>query len=192
MTITFKQYLAEAKAVTRDQAKDYFKTIVRQLRPDMHDDFVREVGKDPDRWWDYSIRHYDLFTSRPGEEDDDHPNFTGDKQLNKALKSILKGVEFQFWPEEKSWITIRIKAKKLSAKDIKADAKKKIEPVINATRNAYFDAKDRHDRDFYDGMLNELKKWKKKFITKEEYFDLTKKVSKWNNDELANEAWASA
>jgi hypothetical protein len=185
---TFKEhYLTEAKkAVSREQAEEYLNTIKRQINPEMSDP-VRQNGD----WWDLMIRDHDFFTDRGGEEDDDHPNFTGDKRLNKILKSILKGVEFQYSPEEKGWITILLKAKKLTKKQLAADVKKKIQPVIDAARNEIYNADDRWDRDYYEQLVDVLKKWKKKFIKKEQFFDLQKSV-KHGDDENANNIWWKA
>ena len=181
---TFKQYLTEGKKkATREQAQDLYKDVLRAVNPDMHDN-LRQSGE----WWDMSIRAYDFFTERPGEEDDDHPNFTGDKKLNKILKSVLKGYEFQFWPEEKSWITIHVKAKPLNKKQQKADLKKLTQTVLESVRNERFKSNDRWVREYYEELQELLKKWKKKFIKKEDYLTLQKKA-KWGDEELALEAW---
>jgi hypothetical protein len=184
---TFKQvYLAEKKAATREQASEFRNQIQRAIQPDMIDK-LSQYGD----WYDISIRAYDFFTERPGEEDDDHPNFTGDKRLNKILKSIFKGFEFEFWPEEKSWITIRVKAKPLSKKQQKADLKKKIDPVRNSVRNEAWKADSIWERAFWNDFKEILAKYKKKFITKEEYFKLARSA-KHGDDEIAEEAWLLA
>ena len=191
MQTTFKQYLTEGKkAVDRDTAEGLFKQIYRATNPDGDQRMSERNGKDS-RWFEYDIRAYDFFTDRGGEEDDDHPIFTGDKKLNKILKSILKGIEFEFWSNEKSWITIRIKGKKLTAKQLKADKKKKIESVRSAVREASWDSTDNWERKFWDAFKEDLDKYKKKFITKEEYFDLARNA-KWGDDEVAEVAWAKA
>jgi len=127
----FKDFLTEAKkGVTRDEAKDLFKRIKSSLRPEMSDPSISQNGP----WWDLMIRDYEYFTPRPGEEDDDHPDFTGEKNLLKKLKPILKGIDWQFSPEEKSWISISLKAKKLTKKQMAIDKKKKASDVFNAVK----------------------------------------------------------
>lgn len=177
---SFKQYLTEAKKkVTREQAQEFLNQIKRAIHPDM----MQNLGSYGDAF-EISFRAYDFFTERPGEEDDDHPDFTGDKRLNKILKPILKGVDFSFWPEEKSWITISLKAKPLTKKQITADKKKKIEAVRDAVRQAYFKTSDRWEMKFYDEFKEILVKWKKKFITKEDFLKLGN-----DDEEAALEAW---
>jgi hemerythrin len=185
---TFKQYLTEAKkAITREQAVEFFKDIKRAINPEMVQPHVYQNGD----WWEVSIRDYEFFTPRPGEEDDDHPDFTGGKRLEKILKSILKGVEFEFSPEEKSWISISMKAKPLNKKQLNADAKKLTQSVLEAVRNERFRSNDRRDREFFEELQELLKKWKKKFIKKEDYMTLQNKT-KWGDEELALEAWFKA
>lgn len=55
-------------------------------------------------------RNSDFFTSRDGEEDDDHPNFTGYDAIEKKIVFALQlhSNEFEIEDEEKSWFTIRI------------------------------------------------------------------------------------
>lgn len=189
---TFKQFLSEAdstkgKAVDRDTAEDLFNQIERALRPDDKDNSIRRYDGRDSSWWSKSYRIYDLFTDRRDEEDDDHPNFTGGKQLEKALKPILKGIGWTVSVSEKAWLEIEIKAKKLTAKQIKSDGKKKIESIRDAVRNESFKARDRWDKEFFDEFIKALGNWKKKSITKDEYFKLARR-----DEELAMEAWAKA
>lgn len=187
---TFKQYLAEAgKGITREEAKSLLKRITSSLRPEMSQPNVQSNGP----WWDLMIRDYTYFTPRPGEEDDDWPEFTGEKLLLKKLKPIMKGLDWTFSPEEKDWITISVKAKKLTKSQQKRDAKKKTSDVVGALEGESVDAQDSFWRTFYTNLIPEMHKWqlRKKFITKEQFMDMAAKV-KWHDSDAAEEVWSMA
>lgn len=68
--------------------------------------------------YSWSFRNYDLFTARRGEEDDDHPNFTGEKYMERVIATAEKrsrlskdAYTISVWPDEKSWLTVSAKAK---------------------------------------------------------------------------------
>jgi hypothetical protein len=190
MKTSFKQ-LFEAKAkkaVTREEAKALLKKIKTMLRPDMIQG-VDKNGAD----WDLMIRDSRYFTSRPGEEDDDWPDFTGEKDLMRMLNPILKGIEWTYSPEEKDWITISLKAKKLTAKAAAKEKKKKVLMVIDAVANEKYDADDYDWRRFYTDLLPELKDFskKKKFITKEQFYRVGQQLRSFEMD-AAEEVWSMA
>jgi hypothetical protein len=186
---SFKQYLTEAKkGVTRDEAKSLSKRVKSALRPE---DF-EPISKRGDEWFTFMIRDYKYFTPRPGEEDDDWPDFTGEKDLMRKLNPIFKGIEWKYSPEEKDWISINIKAKKLSAAAAKKDTKKKTAYVIDAVDGEKDDAEDRNYREFYTILLPLLKKWKKKSITKDEFYAMGETIRPWFDVDAAEEAWSMA
>ena len=187
---SFKQYLTEAKGkgVTRDEAKSLLKRIKSALRPDMIMHSVEQNGPD----WDLMIRDSRYFTSRPGEEDDDWPDFTGEKDLLRKLNPILKGIEWTYSPEEKDWITISIKAKKLPAKALAKDAKKKFSSLMGQLVDEKEAAEDPKSRQFYSQLYINLKAgYKKKFITKDDFFAQAERTS-WYDYDAAEEIWSMA
>jgi hypothetical protein len=184
---TFKQLFEAKKGVTREDASELLNLIKRQLRPDMIRPSVEQNGP----WWDISIRDYQYFTPREGEEDDDWPDFTGQKDLLKRLKPVLKGIEFTVSPEEKDWITISLKAKKVTAKAAAKDKKKKTISVTNSVNNEAVFTDDKYDLSFYTDLRELLKKFKKKFITKDEYYRLAEPLEYFES-RPAEEAWSKA
>jgi hypothetical protein len=193
---SFKKLFAEGinyqkggkgKGVTKDEAKALLKRINSALRPEMSQPNVMQNGPD----WDLMIRDSEYFTSRPGEEDDDWPDFTGEKEITKRLKSILKGIQWTFSPEEKDWITISLLAKKPTAKAAAKDKKKKLLYVADAVAGEKYDAESMKYRQFYKELYPLLGKWKKKFITKEEFFTLGE-TSPWFDSDAAEEVWSMA
>lgn len=187
---SFKQYLTEAtgRGVTDNEARDLLKKIKSRLRPDMIDNAIRKNGQD----WDLMIRDGRYFTSRPGEEDDDWPDFTGEKDLLKQLKPILKGIEWTYSPEEKDWITISLKAKKPTAKAMAKDKKKKFTSLMIALADEKYDAQDSGWRQFYSQIYTNLKAgYKKKFITKVDFFAQAERTS-WYDADAAEEVWSMA
>jgi hypothetical protein len=184
---TFKQLFEAKKGVTRDAASELLNLIKRQLRPEMIRPNIEQNGP----WWDISIRDYQYFTPRDGEEDDDWPMFTGEKDLLRKLKPILKGIEFTISPEEKDWITISLKAKKITAKAAAKDKKKKTISVVNSVNNEKVFTNDSYDKRFYADLHPILKKFKKKFITKDEYYALAEPVEYFDFN-AAEQAWSKA
>lgn len=188
----FKRYLTEArdttkgKGVTFDEIKNIQKQLTRALRPDMTDQLSKtKIGSDDA--WELGYRVYDLFTPRPREEDDDYPDFTGDKKLDKILKPILKGIGYRVTPEEKYWLSIDIKAKKLNKKELRADAKKQTELVRRKLKFAEVDVYDKFLKEKFNDTIVALKKHKNKFIKKEQFIELAKKANfRWDNDEIEN------
>jgi hypothetical protein len=187
MTTSFKQLFEAKKGVDRDTASELLKKIKMALRPEMIRPSVEQNGP----WWDISIRDYQYFTPREGEEDDDWPDFTGEKALLRKLKPILKGIEFTYSPEEKDWITISLKAKKVTAKAAAKDKKKKTISVVNSVNNEKVFTDDSYDKRFYADLHPILKKFKKKFITKDEYYALAEPVEYFDS-RAAEEAWSKA
>jgi hypothetical protein len=186
---TFKEhYLTEAKkAVDFDTARSLAKRVKSVIRPDM----FRPVAKKGD-WFEFDIRDYRFFTPRPGEEDDDWPDFTGGKELERTLKPIMKGLDWEYSPGEKDYIYIRIKAKKLSKAAQKRDAKKKSDEVRVAVAFEMYDAEDSDWRNLYTAILPILKKWKKKFITKDEFYKIGESVNPWADTDALDNVWAIA
>jgi hypothetical protein len=190
--LRFKKYLTEArdttkgKGVTREDAKVIYKQLQRALRPDMSQQLSKSKFRE-NEWWDMDFRVYDLFTERPGEEDDDWPNFTGAKQLEKAIKPILKGIGYMVSPSEKSWLSILVKAKKMTKKELKVDARKPKEAVWRKLRFAEVDTYDKYRKEQYNKTSAALKKHRNKFIKKEQFFELAKKADfGWDDTELEN------
>jgi hypothetical protein len=174
---------AVKKGVTREQATDLLNQIKRSMRPDM----TQKITQNGD-WWDLSIRDSAYFTPRPGEEDDDWPDFTGEKELRRKLNPILKGLDWTYSPEEKDWITILIKAKKLSKAAAKKDLKKKTVDVVNAVGRSRYLTDESWEKKFFEFFYVELSKHKKKFITKDQYFAISQQT-KFSDDDAAAEAW---
>lgn len=184
---SFKELFEAGKGVTREDAGALLKRIKAALRPEMIDHKVGQNGP----WWDLMIRDYRYFTPREGEEDDDWPMFTGEKELLKRLKPVLKGIEFTISPEEKDWITISLKAKKITAKAAAKDKKKKTIYVVNSVNNEKVFTDDSYDKRFYTDLLPILQKHKKKFITKDEFYALAEPVEYFDSN-AAEEAWSKA
>ena len=187
-----ESYLIEArdttkgKGVTWEEIKVIFDKLKRQLRPDMTQKITRAQLRSEDAW-DLDFRVYDLFTARSGEEDDDWPNFTGGKQLDKILKPILKGIGYEVHVSEKSWFSILVKTKKLTKKDQRMDARKEKENLWRELRYAEIGTSDRFEKERYNETSAALKKIKKKFIKKDEFFELAKKANwRWDTDDLEN------
>lgn len=66
----------------------------------------------------WSFRNFDLFQSRPGEEDDDDPDFTGDKYVQRSIDTAEKRSRLpkdvyaiSIRPDEKSWLTVTARVK---------------------------------------------------------------------------------
>lgn len=65
-----------------------------------------------------SFRNPDFYTSRPGEEDDDWPEFTGEKEVISRCerhfsKEVLEAFELEVYDEgEKSWFAVVLREKK--------------------------------------------------------------------------------
>lgn len=90
----------------------------------LYDQLTRKFDiEDPDsvvsngNYYEMDVRAYDLFDSRAGVEDDDHPdvNQKNANQVVKMAKSImsrnkeLKGYKFELGPEEKFWMTMSLR-----------------------------------------------------------------------------------
>lgn len=64
-----------------------------------------------------SFRNSDFFESRPGEEDDDWPVFTGKSEvINKSTshfsKEVLDAYTVTAYDQEKEWFTVQLRKKK--------------------------------------------------------------------------------
>ena len=185
---TFKEYLTEAKGkgVTRDEAISLAKSVKSALRPEMTQP-VQSNGP----WWEFMIRDYEYFTGRPGEEDDDWPEFTGEASFMRKMKPVMKGIEWEFSPEEKDWVSIRVRAKKLSKAAIKKENKKLTKSVMDAVEGEAEEAESKFYRTFYTNLIPVLAKWKKKFITRDQFDDMTVKV-RWNDPDAVESVWYMA
>jgi len=189
--VRFQQYLTEArdttkgKGVTWDEIKNIQTQLKRMIRPDMTQQISTWKGKDGE-WWDLSFRAYDFYTSRPGEEDDDWPEFTGYKKLLKMITPVLKGIGYSIQDSEKSWFSINVKVKKPTKKDQRADSRKEKEKVWWALRDGERRA-DRYEKEKYNETADALKKLKTKFIKKDKFYELAKKINwRWDQDDLDN------
>ena len=184
--ITEARDMTKGKGVTWEEIKDIEKQLSRSLRPDMTQKITRAKMRGEDAW-DLDFRVYDLFTPRSGEEDDDWPDFTGRKQLDKILKQHLKGIGYEVHPSEKYWFSVLIKSKKLTKKDQRSDARKEKDKVWRELRYAEINASDRFKKEQYNETGAALKKLRKKFIKKTEFFELAKKANwRWDADDLEN------
>ncbi|AMM45066.1 hypothetical protein SP15_259 [Bacillus phage SP-15] len=71
---------------------------------------------DSNGWMYASYKAPNLFRSRPGEEDDDWPEFMGYDQVNnqfqKVFKDLLDVIEYSIEGEEKGWLSIAVRVKK--------------------------------------------------------------------------------
>ena len=176
----------KGKGVTRDEANVLYKRLKSAIRPDMTQQLSKYGKPETGEWWDLHFRAYDFFTSRPGEEDDDWPNFTGGKQLDKILRQHVIGIGYQVDVSEKSWFSIDDKAKKMTKKDQRLDARKEKETVWRELHYAEMRA-DRYDKEKYNETAAVLKKMKTKFIKKDKFFELATKTNwRWDKDDLEN------
>lgn len=93
--------------------KSYRSSLARSLSGSHYNGGV-EVRQERDGSITLDYRDQDdrYFKSRPGEEDDDWPDFTGGATVRKIVadvfKDISKDVKIEVSPGEKSWISIRI------------------------------------------------------------------------------------
>jgi hypothetical protein len=188
-----KRYLTEArdttkgKGVTWEEINDIYAKLKRLIRPDMTDQITLNKWKD-EEWWDLQFRAYDFYTPRPGEEDDDWPDFTGYKKLIKMISPVLKGIGFSVEDSEKSWFSINVKKKKPTKKELKADAKKQLLPVIQTLNRFTADTWDKYTKEMYQDTIHLLKKKvKTKTIKKEKFFEVAKAANwRWDDDDLEN------
>ena len=49
-----------------------------------------------------------FFTSRPGVEDDDGPDFTAHDEIVKVLSGLFPGCKVSAWPHEKGWFSVKV------------------------------------------------------------------------------------
>jgi hypothetical protein len=127
-----KLFEAGKKSATKSEADALYKKVVRALRPEMEHE-VQKNGPD----WGFSIRDDRYFTGRPGEEDDDWPDFTGEKEFMRKMKPIMRGYDWSYSPEEKDWISISVKAAKDPAKAAGKDKGKKTKDLAGAAKAEY-------------------------------------------------------
>lgn len=135
----FKDFILEAD----DSSARYFlKSVATKFA---HGDDIRNI-EDRNGRLVIDMRAYNLFTDRPGEEDDDQPRFTGGLALKKVIDSELdhwglKGSEIRIDPSEKSWIEISIKPK----------IKKETKPMVQTQSSNIITKKKFHISDFSIG-----------------------------------------
>ena len=185
---TFKSFLAEADSnIDFAAAKQLTKKIKRKLDAEM----TQEPYKNGDSW-DLSVRAYQYFTPREGEEDDDWPDFTGGKEVEKKVKSVLpSGIEIQISPEEKDWITISVRSTappKAAAKD----KGKKIKDLIGAAENEGAAAPSGKYRIFSVNLAKTLAKHLKrdKRMTEDKFMSVAATTPFYDYDAAA-ELWSS-
>jgi len=129
-------YLAEA-VENPDIAR--IKNTLMSIGKSFGSDYYGREVETRDGWLILDVRAYDYFTDRAGEEDDDHPRFTGEKALKElVLKKLeynqVKGAKVELNPSEKSWVEIMVKIPTMTIK--KPEAKIKSWSETNRMRQA--------------------------------------------------------
>lgn len=88
------------------QAKQFLESL--RFRGQESSDPVEVDGKMVTR----SYRVFDFFEERQGEEDDDHPLFTGRQKVKDivqaAIPDELKGCDIDVEDQEKSWFSVTL------------------------------------------------------------------------------------
>lgn len=96
----------------REKAKEELSKI--RFPNEWNSDSVREESNGS---LERSFRDDSFYTSRRDEEDDDFPNFTGEKDVLKFLKlklsdDVLNAFDIELYDQEKCWFSVVLVPKK--------------------------------------------------------------------------------
>lgn len=117
---TFKEIINESKKFILTPDTDDIEIVLRNLKRTLkaeRSDQLEKVERGNKIVYTASVRAYQYFTSRDGEEDDDWPNFTGNKDVKKKIENALKLnkdiiSDIDISGEEKGWISIIVEVDK--------------------------------------------------------------------------------
>ncbi len=106
-----QRQIPESAAVKIDFSQLTSKIIDNVSRLHNEVQFVEMTGTADDFILEFdSSRFGGLFTPRPGEEDDDYPNFTGRNRVGDAVKAVVgEGYKISVWDHEKGMFSVGVK-----------------------------------------------------------------------------------
>lgn len=173
---SFKRYLTEKSAVideiTLGTAKSFTNSLYKRLGG-----YMKQEPEQNGDWWDLMIRADQYFTSRPGEEDDDWPDYTGHKEVEKIVKRLIPDTfQYEITPEEKSWITISIKPRKQPTRAASKIKSKKYSDLMKAAIKEADALPPGSARVFTLNLIKELRKVVKPKLTKIEFSEIAMKI----------------
>lgn len=114
-----------------------------QVKDNRH---IQEWGEGKKKTAAVDFRNHDYFTDRAGEEDDDHPHFTGGdrvvEQVKRHIGNDAKHYNVRAYPQEKGYFTVQIDHKTPEQKHFEKHGPKKGNLVTHAKTGETYHIRD--------------------------------------------------